>query len=743
MSDFVILATADWDHPIWTNKQHVAVSLAELGHRVVYVDSLGLRPARAGRSDLRRILRRIRRSLWPLRQVRPQIWVLSPLVLPGGSSGLALRFNRLSLRYGFELLQRCVALRNAVLWTFNPLTCRYLDLPYFAASVYHCVDRIQAQPGMPADLLEQEEQRLARAVQVVFTSAPMLEQELRGLNRAIYDFGNVADTAHFAQALDRSRPRPIDLPAELSMHRRALLLFVGAIDAYKLDLPMLERLVAATPEWTYVFIGPVGEADPSTDVRGLAAHSNVQLLGPRPYQELPSYLAWADVALLPLQINAYTQRMFPMKFFEYLAAGCPVVATAIPSLRDHADVALLCEPDSAVFQAAIARALAGEGPSRSERLAHAARHSYRRRSEAMLERLRFHGLIDPDSQAGVLPARPPISHPLESALAIGLQPTARAFAQLGLQQSALRLVDGFLQRWPRNRIALALVVSHEIVAGDPQRARLRIEQLWQEDGDSLALHNLLCRRIFRRNALPSRLKEQLALLQALAASRVLPLHFRGYCLVVLAYRAIEQGDRALQGQCVEALGAVIAAVAQDPGTYHCLRTNRENRAKLLISAQLTRLRVLISLQDWDALDRCTAALMPTVGRYRPAAIDADTATRMTRNILRALAVAALIAWRVADAGRYGTALAEARRVAEAAADPALDPFMKIAKEDHRGFARDMVQALEAGQWPADQPLLRPKRQRLLAVALLVLSPRLNWEKTAKAERLLVQLDPAT
>jgi hypothetical protein len=49
MADFVVLSTADWDHPLWTNKQHVAVSLAGLGHRVVYVDSLGLRPARPGR----------------------------------------------------------------------------------------------------------------------------------------------------------------------------------------------------------------------------------------------------------------------------------------------------------------------------------------------------------------------------------------------------------------------------------------------------------------------------------------------------------------------------------------------------------------------------------------------------------------------------------------------------------------------------------------------------------------------
>ena len=41
MADIVLLATSDWDHPLWTNKQHVACALAELGHRVLYVDSWG------------------------------------------------------------------------------------------------------------------------------------------------------------------------------------------------------------------------------------------------------------------------------------------------------------------------------------------------------------------------------------------------------------------------------------------------------------------------------------------------------------------------------------------------------------------------------------------------------------------------------------------------------------------------------------------------------------------------------
>ena len=141
------------------------------------------------------------------------------------------------------------------------------------------------------------------------------------------------------------------------------------------------------PHWSFVLIGPVGEGDPDTDVETLRTLANVHLLGPRPYATLPSYLKGLDLGLLPTRFNAYTQAMFPMKFFEYLAAGLPVVASGIDALQPFAALALLVEPSAESFAAAIATALAGQGPSRQERLAGAAQQTYRSRTEAMLRDL--------------------------------------------------------------------------------------------------------------------------------------------------------------------------------------------------------------------------------------------------------------------------------------------------------------------------------------------------------------------
>ena len=400
MADFIVLATADWDHPLWTNKQHTAQSLVESGHRVLYVESLGIRAPRAGSADRTRILRRLRRMLQLPRRRLNGLWVWSPPVLPGGHSGLGLQVNRCLLRVGLWFVARWLRLKRPILWTYNPLTTLYLDLNRFEASIYHCVDRIQDQPGMPQARIELNEQRLVRQVNVVFTTSPELQATHRQLQPGARMFGNVADYRHFSQA---RQPLPCPLALQDIHHPR--IVFMGAIDAYKLDLQLLLQLTLRHPEWSFVLIGPVGECDRSTDVAALKACSNVHLVGPQAYDTLPAWLCHGDVALLPLQINGYTRNMFPMKFFEYLSAGLPVVATAIPALAAHSDVAWLCEPQVEAFEQAIQAALAGGGPTLDQRLARARTQTYQVRTAAMLDVLRDKDLLTDGGREAPVPGR--------------------------------------------------------------------------------------------------------------------------------------------------------------------------------------------------------------------------------------------------------------------------------------------------------------------------------------------------
>ena len=388
MADIVLLSTADWDHPLWTNKQHVACSLAAEGERVLYVESLGLRSVQAKTQDFKRIFRRLLLGLRFVRQVRPGVWVLSPLVLPGGSRGLALRLNRLMLRCSVSLACWVLRFRSPWLWTYNPLTLLYLRLKGFALSIYHAVDAVQEQPCMPKALIESEEARLCRSVDQVFTTSPFLAERLsKHTDRICYE-ANVADRDHFSVALEQRQDPAFANPPGLEGIPEPKIGFVGAISSYKPDFALIRSVALRHPEWHFVFIGPQSEGEPSTDLSQLCGLSNVHWLGPKPYSQLPRFLAGFQCAWLPLQCNAYTRAMFPMKFFEYLFAGLPVVSTRIHALRSFEAICSLCPPDPLEFSHQIQQVLAGEGPTLEQRLRGIEGYTYASRTRRMLKLLR-------------------------------------------------------------------------------------------------------------------------------------------------------------------------------------------------------------------------------------------------------------------------------------------------------------------------------------------------------------------
>jgi len=388
-NDVVMLSTADWDNPFWTNKQHVAVELARRGYRIFYVESVGLRRPSASAQDIRRIAKRIFKALQPPRQVRPHLWVWSPAVIPLHRNTIARWINRALLSLGLKFWLGMLGIRRKVLWTYNPMTSQLLSLASFETIIYHCVDDVKVQPGMPREEIERSESELVSRANFCFVTSEYLLESCRKLNAQTYYFPNVADFTHFSKALDPS----IALPADLAEVSRPIIGFVGAISAYKLDFELLKKLAQGNPEWSVVLIGKVGEGDPQTDIGELRLISNLHFVGPRRYEDLPAYLKAFSVAILPNVLNEYTRSMFPMKFLEYLAAGKPVVATNLPALQAFRKFTWLAK-DTDGFIAAIAAALRGEGASLEARLELAKGQTYELRTERMLQLLRGAGGFD-------------------------------------------------------------------------------------------------------------------------------------------------------------------------------------------------------------------------------------------------------------------------------------------------------------------------------------------------------------
>jgi glycosyltransferase involved in cell wall biosynthesis len=369
--DIVCVGFADWDTELWTNQHHLMRRLAT-ENRVLFVESLGLRrPQIAGR-DLARIARRLRRGLSGPRAV-DGLHVLSPLVLPLHGNPLARRVNSLLLPRLVRRAARRLGLRRPILWAYVPQAEVLVDALSPSLIVYHCVDDIAANELIDTASFRAAEERFARRADLVLASAPALARRLREFSANVVEAPNVADTELFATALS---PGPED-PAVAALPRPRIV-FTGAVVATKLDLPLIVALARARPQWSFVLVGPVGVGDPRTDASPLAAEPNVHLLGARAYEQLPAVLRGADAGLIPYARNRLTDSIFPMKVYEYLAAGLPVVSTPLPALEGVADVRTAADADG--LARLLDGALASNGPrERAERSRRAAAHSWEAR----------------------------------------------------------------------------------------------------------------------------------------------------------------------------------------------------------------------------------------------------------------------------------------------------------------------------------------------------------------------------
>ena len=371
--DIVCVGFADWDTALQTNQHHLMKRLAT-ENRVLFVESLGLRrPQLAGR-DVRRIVRRLSRGLSGTREA-DGLHVLSPLVLPLHTNAFVRALNRHLLGMFVRRATRKLGMHRPILWAYVPQAESLLEVLQPELVVYHCVDDIAAQPGIDAASFRAAETRFAARADLVLASAPGLAERLRSISDNVIYAPNVADTALFASALEDG---PIDSAlAALSAPR---IVFTGAVVATKLDIGLLIELARSKPSWSFALIGPVGVGDPSTDVSALASAPNIHLLGARAYEQLPSVLRGADAGLIPYARNRLTDSIFPMKVYEYLAAGLPVVATPLPSLTGIEAVA--SAPDADGIARLLDEALAKDTPERrAKRAQAAATHSWEGRIE--------------------------------------------------------------------------------------------------------------------------------------------------------------------------------------------------------------------------------------------------------------------------------------------------------------------------------------------------------------------------
>lgn len=355
--DVVVLPIIEWDHR-FQRPQHIASAFAADGHRVFYT--------------------RLTFSGWdaPLHcePLRDNLWRVS---LPGPAD-----HNRFLQVLPEGAVDRCVdalvglarekGIRDAIILVQQPFWAKValrLRQEMGWKIVYDCMDEHDGLTALNDDILK-DERGLGAAADLVVTTSRKLAKKHEAAARRHLLLPNAGEFDHFAG--------PGDSPDPLPGVTGPVIGYYGAIMEW-FDVDMVHQAASLRPDWTFILIGAV-DIDNAGPLQALA---NVRFLGEKPYAELPAYLHRFDVAIIPFRIIPIIEATNPVKFYEYLSAGKPVVSSPIPELEPFPHLYRLAR-DGKELVAQAELAMAGDSPDKArERVEWARQQTWTARYETL------------------------------------------------------------------------------------------------------------------------------------------------------------------------------------------------------------------------------------------------------------------------------------------------------------------------------------------------------------------------
>lgn len=322
--NIICLSTQDWND-LWTRKQRFMQKFAKNGNKVLYIE------AQASLLSLGIIKKDLGRSLLWLkgpRKIENNLYVATlPLVLPFFQ--IYPTINKINNWFILRVLRHWIKLlgfNHAIFWTYTPYSDYFVGKIGEKLAVYDCVDEFSAGKGLiRPETIKKLEKDLIRKVNLVIVTHINLLQSKRKLAKNIVLLPNGVDVEHFKKVFLAETP----INEEIKKIPRPIIGFLGNIQ-YWIDLELIRFLALARPDWSFVLIGPIGRLTKIEKIKNL---KNIYLLGRKEYQTLPPYIKALDVCINPYIINEVAQNCSPLKLYEYLASGKPIVSVDMPEAR--------------------------------------------------------------------------------------------------------------------------------------------------------------------------------------------------------------------------------------------------------------------------------------------------------------------------------------------------------------------------------------------------------------------------
>ena len=328
-ADIIFFPSIDWVFR-FARPQHIARELAALGYRVFYVSTVPL----LVHSKTNYLIQGMPEPGVVLVQLSSGCTRIPDFyrdkLKPNEVAGFLTSCDE--LRKDFRIKKFTLLVQHPFWW---PLVSRIQQ----ARVVYDCIDHhvgFEANSNLSMTKIEQE--LIDSADAVVVTSAILKETVQK--TRECYLIPNACEYARFSQE------------ARVKTSSRPIIGYVGAVSEW-FDEQLLFDVAKAHPEWQFDIYGAIHGADVAT----CRALPNVNFFGEICYDTVSSVTGQFDVCIIPFKINDLTMATNPVKVYEYLAAGRPVVATNLQELKDMNFIDVFCASSSMDFIKKVEHAL--------------------------------------------------------------------------------------------------------------------------------------------------------------------------------------------------------------------------------------------------------------------------------------------------------------------------------------------------------------------------------------------------
>lgn len=375
--NIICFSTADWNPRLPTNKYQLMSRLAGVNN-LLYIETFGIRRPRLASQDIKRIAKRLRSTSGSWSKSSGNVSVLSPKVIPSHTSFFR-AVNRMLFLPSLNKAIRNLRFADPIVWVYNPYAVHYLDaIVDKSLTIYHCVDDLSLVPGANKDALDNAERKLLEQADIVFATSQALAEKCMKLNPQTFYQPNVADFEHFHSVEDTS----LSVHPSIESLKKPVIMFSGNLAPHKVDFRLIRHIAESKPEWSLAIIGPRWEGQRNDQMESLFCLDNVHFLGHIPYPELPEYLKGANILIIPYLKNDVTENIFPLKLYEYLSTGKPVVSTDLASLRS-ADTLISLADDYDSFVNECERLLDNPDVGKSQRIECAKANTWKKRIDEM------------------------------------------------------------------------------------------------------------------------------------------------------------------------------------------------------------------------------------------------------------------------------------------------------------------------------------------------------------------------